>query len=125
MRNTVQRQIILQAVQKLHYHPTAEEVYLEIKKEHPAISKSTVYRNLHQLTEAGEINQVLLSKSPERFDHRLSHHYHFRCKICDSIFDVDINFLSGINEAVESEYGFQVDEHDVIFKGTCPECRNM
>ena len=125
MRNTVQRQIILQAVQKLHYHPTAEEVYLEIKKEHPAISKSTVYRNLHQLTEAGEINQVLLSKSPERFDHRLSQHYHFRCKICDSIFDVDINFLSGINEAVESEYGFQVDEHDVIFKGTCPECRNM
>ena len=123
LRKTIQRQIILETVQKLHSHPTVEEVYREIHREHPTISKATVYRNLHQLAEDGEINQVLLPYSPERFDDHLSHHYHFICKRCTGIFDVDMDYLSGINELIQSTYGFQVDEHDVIFKGICPKCR--
>jgi len=35
---------------------------------------------------------------------------------------VDINYVDGINEAVQKKYGFQVDEHDIIFRGTCPQC---
>ena len=45
-RNTVQRQIVLQAVRSLHDHPTADSVYAVIAAEHPSISKATVYRNL-------------------------------------------------------------------------------
>lgn len=123
MRKTIQRQLILQTVQKLRSHPTAEEVYQEIQKKHPTISKATVYRNLHQLSESGEINQVTLPSSPERFDERLPQHYHFSCKKCGDILDVDMDYLSGINESVQRAYGFQVDEHDLIFKGICPKCK--
>ena len=123
MRNTVQRKIILDIVKQMHSHPTVETVYQEVQKEYPSISKATVYRNLHQLAESGEIRAVILTDSPERFDDRLSRHYHFRCKACDTIFDVDMEYLSGINEIVQNHYGFQVDEHDVIFQGVCSECK--
>ena len=54
-RNTVQRQIVLQAVRSLHDHPTADSVYAVVAAEHPSISKATVYRNLNQLALQGEI----------------------------------------------------------------------
>ena len=48
-RNTIQRQIVLQAVNQLHNHPTADAIYAFIAAQHPTISKATVYRNLNQL----------------------------------------------------------------------------
>ena len=124
VRNTIQRSLILQTVQKLHtHHPTAEEVYQELHKKHPSISMGTVYRNLHQLAASGEIKNVLMPNSPERFDDTLSKHYHFRCKICNAIFDVDLPDIPDIDKTVKSKYGFEVDEHDIAFSGICSECR--
>ena len=51
-RNTIQRSLVLNAVNKLQCHATADEVYDEIAKEHPNISKATVYRNLKLLSSA-------------------------------------------------------------------------
>ena len=48
-RNTIQRQIVLQAVNQMHNHPTADAIYAVIAAQHPTISKATVYRNLNQL----------------------------------------------------------------------------
>lgn len=127
-RKTIQREMILRAVRHMHGHPTAEDVYQEVHREYPAISKATVYRNLHQLAQEGEIKPVLLPDSPERFDNKLRKHYHFQCKSCGRIFDVETKDLAGIDDAglnnsVHRAYGFQVDEHDIIFKGICPQCR--
>lgn len=122
-RSTVQRQIVLATLRKFHIHPTVEEVYAEVVKTHPNISKATVYRNLHQLAEDREIKQVLLPNDMERYDRRTDQHYHFKCKICSSVLDVDIDYLHGINEAVSQKYNFQIDGHDVVFTGICSRCR--
>ncbi|MDD6887427.1 MAG: transcriptional repressor, partial [bacterium] len=42
-RNTIQRALVLEAVQRLHCHPTADEVYAVVAAEHPNISRATVY----------------------------------------------------------------------------------
>ena len=57
-RNTIQRAIVLEAVNNLHCHATADELYKEIIKKHPTISKATVYRNLNLLSEMGEIRRL-------------------------------------------------------------------
>jgi Fur family peroxide stress response transcriptional regulator len=75
-RNTVQRQIILAGLRRLDTHPTIEEVYAEIKKEHPSISKTTVYRNLRQLAKDDIIRQVLLPDGLERYDKHNTKHHH-------------------------------------------------
>ena len=53
---------------------------------------------------------------------RTDKHYHFKCKNCDKIFDVDMEYIGGINNIVQEKYGFQVDEHNVNFSGICTKC---
>ena len=121
-RNTVQRQIILDAIKKFKIHPTVDEVFEEIKKEHPAIGKTTVYRNLRQLAQNGEIGQVTMPCSTERYDKRSDPHYHFKCDHCGQLLDVDMAHLEDIDEIARRKCGFKIYRHDVIFKGICPEC---
>ena len=123
-RNTVQRQIVWDALKKLNNHPSTENIYAEIHREHPSISRATVYRNLRQLAANGVIRQISLSDGLERYDSRNDQHYHFKCKDCGGIFDVDIEYLAGINETVQGKYGVMVDEHDVVFSGICQNCKN-
>ena len=122
-RNTVQRQIILDTLKTFSTHPTVDELYAEIIKSHPAISKTTIYRNLRQLVQSSQVGKVVLPDDAERFDKRTDQHYHFQCKSCGVLCDVDIEFTEGINEKVEEKYDFQVDEHDIIFKGICQQCK--
>jgi Fe2+/Zn2+ uptake regulation proteins len=122
-RKTIQRQIILDTLKNFSTHPTVDELYLEIQKIHPAISKTTIYRNLRQLAQGGEIGQVALTNDVERYDKRTEHHYHFQCKECKALFDVDVASIQGINEKVEEKHGFQVDEHNILFKGICLRCK--
>jgi len=121
-RNTVQRQIVWDALKKLDTHPTNEEIYDEIHRDHPSISRTTVYRNLRQLAESGIIRQVSLPDGLERYDYRVDQHYHFKCKNCGSIIDVDIGYIADINETVKGKYGVRVDGHDVVFSGICLKC---
>ena len=124
-RNTVQRQIILAGLQKLNTHPTIEEVYTEVQKEHSAISKTTVYRNLRQLANDGIIRQVLLPDGLERYDRFTSQHHHFSCIKCGRILDVEIDYLADIDGAIREKYGYMVDKHDVVFSGTCLKCKKQ
>jgi len=123
-RNTLQHQIILDALKKLNTHPTIDEVCAEIHKTHPSISKTTVYRNLRRSAKNGIIRKVSLPDGLERYDARSDQHYHFKCKSCGRIADVDIEYLIGINDTVQDKYGVKVDEHDVIFSGVCQQCKS-
>lgn len=126
-RNTVQRQIVLETVRKLRIHPTVEEVYGEIQKTHPTISKSTVYRNLRLLAESGEIRQVSIPGEQERYDWYTKKHYHFQCRVCSVISDieVDIDCLDGVEASVQQKYGVEVDGREIIFRGICPKCKGL
>ena len=57
-RNTLQRNLVLGMVRKLKGHATAEEVYEGVVANYPNISKTTVYRNLKELADAGEIRRL-------------------------------------------------------------------
>jgi len=125
-RNTVQRQIILDTLQKLKTHPSIDEVYAMAHKEHPSISISTVYRNLRRLAKDKIIRRITLLDGLERYDHRPGRHYHFKCANCGVIQDVDINetdYFVDLDYAVERTYGFAVDEHDIAFSGLCEKCK--
>lgn len=122
-RNTVQRQIILDTLKKMRVHPTIDDLYADIHMGHPSISKSTVYRNLRQLAHKGAIRQVSLPDGLERYDGETNPHYHFKCTGCGHILDLDIRYLTGMNDKVQEEYGVQVDRHDIVFSGLCQKCQ--
>jgi len=70
-----------------------DQVYEEVRRRYPEIGRATVYRNLLQLSEEGKIRSVTLPASPMRYEERTLTHYHFRCKKCDDIIDIDADFV--------------------------------
>ena len=122
-RNTIQRSLVLEAVNKLKCHATADEVYQMVAQEHPTISKGTVYRNLHQLAESGEIRKIEVPGSADRFDHRCHDHYHVRCTKCGKVFDVNMDYIADLEKNIRDTHGFEFTGHDLVFRGLCPDCR--
>ena len=122
-RNTIQRSLVLEAVNKLHCHATADEIYREIIKTHPHISRATVYRNLNLLSDRGEIRKMEIPGGNDCFDHLLHDHCHVRCERCGRIFDVDMEYIYGLEHNIKDTHGFDFTGYDIIFRGICPECK--
>ena len=53
-----QREAIKHYLASTKEHPTADTVYMHVKKEFPNISLGTVYRNLNLLTDIGEAIKI-------------------------------------------------------------------
>jgi Fur family ferric uptake transcriptional regulator/Fur family peroxide stress response transcriptional regulator len=122
-RHTIQCALVLEAVNSLKCHATAEEIYAEVSAAHPHISRGTVYRNLQRLCETGEIRKREIPGGADRFDHLCTDHYHVRCVQCGRVFDVDMDYLDGLEKSVKNTDGFVFLQHDIVFKGICPDCQ--
>jgi len=122
LRNTEQRQIVYDAVIGRCDHPTAEEIYFDIHKNYPNISKSTVYRNLDVLSNEGKIQRIKIPGG-DRFDLTLCGHSHVVCKMCGKVIDTHIN-EKNVESEVSKETGFEIVGHNLFFEGICPDCLN-
>ena len=120
-RNTKQRQIILDSVRSRCDHPTAEQIYNQVKELDEKISLGTVYRNLQLLAESGEILAVRIPNGPDRFDLTLKDHDHFICKKCGSVSDFMLDAQRRVASFVNKE-GFVIDSYQTVFSGLCPKC---
>ena len=120
-RKTLQRQIILDTIKSLSQHPSADDLYLEIHKNHPVVGKSTVYRNLRHLADEGVISQISVD-GVIRYDKNTHTHCHFICETCKNIFDIEITQAQYLNEAVFQKYGFTTNRHEIEFFGVCFDC---
>lgn len=122
-RNTKQRQRILNAVKSRRDHPTADQIYQDIRIRDPKISRGTVYRNLNLLAERGEILQIKIPGA-DRFDLRRELHHHILCLECGGLFDAALPYSRDLDEAAAEKSGFQIHRHHTLFEGVCPHCQN-
>lgn len=122
-RQTIQRSLVLKAVNKLQCHATADEIYEEIIKEHPNVSRATVYRNLNLLSETGHIRKIEIPGGADCFDHLCHDHCHVKCEKCGRIFDVDMEYVTGLEKNIRNDRGFSFTGYDIIFRGICPDCQ--
>jgi Fe2+ or Zn2+ uptake regulation protein len=123
-RNTIQKQLVLNTVKKLNNHPTADEVYNHIVESYPGISKATIYRNLNNLAEEGQLLKLTMPGAADKYDATLGRHYHAICKYCEKIMDIALDEPINIDFDQKSMKELQIDEYVILFKGVCPECRN-
>ena len=122
-RNTLQRSLVLEMVQNLKSHSTAEEVYNAVSAKYPNISKTTVYRNLNELAKAGKIRKIEIPSEADHFDYICSEHYHIRCLSCGKVYDVDMEYINNLQNSIQNAHGFVISGYDLIFKGICLECQ--
>ncbi len=118
-KRSKQREKILEVVRSTKVHPTADWVFHAVREDIPNISLATVYRNLNLLVETKDINEVL-SEGQLHFDANREEHFHFICKSCKGIFDIEETRVSSPDFKLPR--GYKVEDVRMDFYGLCPEC---
>lgn len=119
LKITPQRIRILKYLDSHRTHPTADEIYVSLKKSIPSLSKTTVYNSLDVLKKHGVIQTLSICGSEHRYDIKHDMHHHFYCKKCGKIIDIDIK-CPNIEKVLKE--GHRIDEVHGYFKGLCKEC---
>lgn len=121
-----QRDIILETLQSMHTHPTAEELYNTVHEKHPKISKSTVYRNINILVEDGVIRKIKMKSGADKFDYICKEHYHAICEKCGSVFDFMYDFKKDeLNKTIQSQTGIVTNSNSITIYGICDKCKKV
>lgn len=123
-RHTVQKEMVLDAVRKLGCHATADEICSAVTAACPTVSRGTVYRNLHVLSEEGEIKRVRVPGGADRFDHKCSEHCHAQCVECGRVFDVDTGNVPDIMKNVRENKEIKILGYEICFSGICTGCES-
>lgn len=127
MNHSRQRDLIFEYLRNTKSHPTADEVYAEVRKNEPYISLGTVYRNLNLLADNRMILRIHTTDGIDHFDADIKEHYHFYCTDCKRVSDLDlklpVSMKKLIGEANKVTQG-SVDGCIVYYYGKCESCRN-
>ena len=118
LKVTPQRLEILKYLDENRTHPSVDDIYSDLKKTNPSLSKTTVYNSLNILNEYNIIQSLTISGSELRYDYETGIHHHFLCKECNKIIDINIK-CPNMNAILD---GHRIDEVHGYFKGTCKEC---
>lgn len=120
-----QREEIIKVIKESYNHPTAEDIYMTVKAKDPAVSRSTVYRNLGLLVENGIVNKISMQVGADRFDYIRGPHNHAICTKCGKIFDFDYEFeYEKIRKIVKNQTGIEISTLGISIEGICDSCKN-
>ncbi|MBA3975736.1 MAG: transcriptional repressor [Candidatus Solibacter sp.] len=119
---THQREIIFRALVEMHGHPSPESIYGEVKRQIPAISLATVYKNLKTFIDHGLTREVSLHHGALRVETNSAPHHHFVCVRCKEIFDIEEELLAPVELRRKLPEGFSLQRYSVEFQGLCRSC---
>ena len=125
LNNTRQRELILEAFIRTGKHLSADEFYNYIVVEHPDIGRTTVYRMLKLMCDAGLAIEINLDDRITRYEFALKDpdHDHMICSVCNKLYEVSVPELEHIKERLSSELGFKTLKHILKIFGICPVCQ--
>ncbi len=111
---------VLDVVHAARSHPTAQEIYDEVRRTRPHIGLASVYRILHVLTELGMIREIG-RKEESRYDGQVARHDHAVCTECGALIDLPtaITLAQEHLQAVARSAGIELESHEVRLYGRC------
>jgi len=123
LKLTPQRILITDIIHDAKGHITANEIIENVRSNMPGVNKSTIYRTLDILEEAG---CVYKSEQGNEFiyhhDHE-GHHHHLQCSRCGKTISCDEDLFTSVQKSVMKKYGFRADFKHLIVNGLCRDCR--
>lgn len=110
--------VILDIIEDVTCHPTAEEVYGIVRERGFSMSMATVYNNLNSLSDEGAVRVISIQNQPDRYD-KLEPHDHLICRKCGSVRDL---FLKNRKLELEKEAGMMIESYDLQMFHVCEDC---
>jgi len=120
---TSQRRAVLEALKEAQGHPSAEDIYLIVKKKNPRVALGTVYQALSVLEEIGVVGSKHWSESPTRYDLNLEPHLDIRCVGCGEVSEIPGVELGELEMSIRDNTPYEVTRTTMVIEGLCPSCR--
>jgi Fur family peroxide stress response transcriptional regulator len=123
-RLTPQRVELIRLIVTSDSHPSASQLYDQIKTQFPTMSLATVYKTLDLLKELNEVLEIDLRDDSHYDGNKPYPHPHLICTKCQKIMDGELDTaVRNIVQAVEQNFGFRIAKHQLDFYGLCPDCQ--
>ncbi len=123
MRASSVSNAILDLLDGHHTHLTAAQVYDQIRQNLTAVNRSTVYRSLKRLVDAGEVTISDMGMEALVYERRTdTPHHHLVCHSCGKILMIADEQVRDFFGNVESRYPFRVITDHLILYGICADC---
>lgn len=124
LKVTPQRLAIYKYLLGTTSHPTAQEIYSEIKIQFPSISFATVYKTLNILRDANLVLEFNVGGDCFRYDANVAPHPHFICRCCEQVSDLEVpSSVSLIGEFLaDANKGYVIEHTDMYLYGICRDC---
>jgi Fur family peroxide stress response transcriptional regulator len=120
---TPQRLAILKYLDGNTSHPTADDIFTNIKKDYPTVSFATVYNTLQALKEKGEVSEITIDPEKRHYDPNIAPHHHIICTECNKISDVFKDYSDSLILPHEILKDFKAVGNHIDFYGICKECQ--
>ncbi|BBL78680.1 transcriptional repressor [Rubrobacter xylanophilus] len=121
---TSQRRAVLEALKEAEGHPSAEDVYLLVKRKNPRVALGTVYQALSVLEEIGVVESKHWSESPTRYDLNVEPHLDIRCIRCGRVEEVSGVDLGDLESRIQENTPYRVTRATMLLEGICPACQD-
>jgi Fur family transcriptional regulator, peroxide stress response regulator len=121
---TPQRLEILKIIMSRYDHPSADNIYQEVRRQLPMISFNTVYKTLETFCQLGLITKINPLHEVARYDGNVSPHTHMVCTRCHKVEDFTWHWPEEVPLPSPGATGFKVDSLAVHLFGLCPHCQS-
>ena len=128
-RHTKQKDIVINYLKEnIDKHLTAEQILIDLKKEHEDISQATIYRILANLVNDGIVRKYIAADNKcscyQYVDNvnKCNMHYHLICDMCGAVTHFENDEIEKIKEKVLKENQFDLNLQKVILYGKCKNC---
>ena len=124
-RMTRERSAIVEEIFSSHEHFDAEKLERRMaERTDPRVSRSTVYRCLSQLQEAGLIRKVARQDDREIFEHDYGYpqHDHLICGQCGRLIEFHNQAVNDVLQEIAQRHGFRMEGHRLEVHGLCDDC---
>jgi Fur family ferric uptake transcriptional regulator len=125
LRNTKQREMILDSFLHANKHITVEELFDAVKKKNPDIGYATVHRNLKLMCECEIADEIKIGTSKAKFEPKFGHehHDHLICMKCGRFIEVNDNRIEKLQDKLAEANDFIPQRHKLEIYGLCKKCR--
>jgi Fur family peroxide stress response transcriptional regulator len=103
-------------------HPSAQQVYDEVKKIQPTVSLATVYKTLELLRDLELVQEINFPNGQARFDSYMNPHINLVCLKCGNITDLDDIIVEEITRKVAAATKFKPTGQRMDVYGICQKC---
>jgi Fur family peroxide stress response transcriptional regulator len=122
-RLTPQRLTMLRILSKSEGHPSAEQIFEQIRADYPTTSLATIYKTLSLLKNVGEVFEVTFGVESHYDGNKPYPHPHVICTKCRQIIDPESGIMAGISAEIARQTGYKITHQQLNFFGLCPACQ--